>query len=128
MRAEKPQRGMSGVPFMNSITRSSLIARLISSRICSLVMVSPLRASKLVFSESAWIGPPISPSNTSYTSWCCWIRDRPANPSYTTSARRWSPPPVRSVTVAVAPGQRLLDALLHFVGGRHALKGSAPGR
>src|SRR6185436_12394705 len=36
---------------------------------------------------------------------CCWSRDRPANPSYTTSARRWSPPPVRSVTVAVAPGR-----------------------
>ena len=50
---------------MNSITRSSLIARLISSRISSLVIVSPLESSKLVFSDSAWIGPPISPSKTS---------------------------------------------------------------
>ena len=66
MRAEKPQRGMSGVPFMNSITRSSLIARLISSRICFVChRGSPSELRSWFSSESAWIGPPISPSNTS---------------------------------------------------------------
>src|SRR3989442_4919936 len=32
------------------------------------------------------------------------MRERPANPAYSISARRWSPPPVRSVTLARAPG------------------------
>src|SRR5436190_14752232 len=35
---------------------------------------------------------------------CCWMRESPPKPWYTTSARRWSPPPVRSVTVASEPG------------------------
>jgi hypothetical protein len=39
VRAEKPQRGMSGVPFMNSMTRLRRIASVISSRIWSSVTI-----------------------------------------------------------------------------------------
>ena len=39
VRAEKPQRGKSGVPFMKSITRFCEIAFWISSRIWSSVMI-----------------------------------------------------------------------------------------
>ena len=64
VRAENPQAGWWGVPFMKSITLFSLIAFSMKPRISSFVMrASPAGVEVLI--ESAWIGPPTSSPNTS---------------------------------------------------------------
>ena len=60
VRAEKPQRGASGVPFMKRMTSWSAIASEMASR----SGFSLMGHSALVVRDRAWIGPPISAPKT----------------------------------------------------------------
>src|SRR5205085_2087207 len=55
----------------------------------------------LVWMESAWMRSPTSSPNTSYTSRCWAILERPSNDGADTTALKWWPSPV---TAALAPG------------------------
>ena len=62
VRAEKPQRGASGVPFMKRMTSLPEIAFWISSLICcsTVLMVYCARVTR----DKAWMGPPMSAPKT----------------------------------------------------------------
>src|SRR3546814_8894870 len=90
VRAEKPQAGASGVPFMNRITWFDLIAPLSASRIWFSSLIAG-HSGGLVLRERAWIGPPISVPKMSYTRRCCASFPRPANCGATIVALKWSP-------------------------------------
>ena len=72
MRAENPQAGASGVPFMNRITGFAEIALRISSRrgfvlssVMRFIFRSGGRHSALVWIDRAWMRSPTSLPNTS---------------------------------------------------------------
>ena len=115
MRAEKPHIGRSGVPFMKRMTSCSEIASWMASRMgfsdmCSLR--SGLEGKGV--DGAADVGPEHRVDAAVLLD-AAQARELGA----TTVARKWSPPPVRSWTSAVAAGDRGLDALLELVGGGH---------
>ena len=105
VRAEKPHAGWFGVPFMNRITWFSSIAVWIASR-RGLLVVAHEAASvseALVWIANAWMRPPSSSPNTSYTRRCWAIRERPLNAGEDTTASKWCPSPVTSAVASGIP-------------------------
>src|SRR3954451_19316361 len=76
----------------------------LGDRLGNLVADGVAHQSALVTRDRAWMGPPMSVPNTAYTRRCCSMRLMPENSGAMTVARKWSPPPVRSVTSTCAPG------------------------